>query len=160
MKQVKFGVSGHLLENPLRKWPEILHADVFWAPSELFKLWSQFVDCLILGLFWPSETGQIWVFQAFWSCSVDFPNYGDPLAEIGHIWGFWALSGEHVGVNVEGGRRHISDALRRILSNFKLIYQYIFINVTVTSYNSLPACDGFHPPWLGISLHHRLIWHR
>ena len=26
-----------------------------------------------------------------------------PLAEIGHIWGFWALSGECVGVNVDGG---------------------------------------------------------
>ena len=38
--------------------------------------------------------GKIWGFQAFWSCSVDFPHYGDPLAEIGHIWGFWALSGE------------------------------------------------------------------
>ena len=39
----------------------------------------------------------------FWSCSVDIPHYGDPLAEIGHIWGFWTLSGERVGVNVEGG---------------------------------------------------------
>ena len=57
---------------------------------------------LILMLFWLSETGKIWGFQAFWSCSVDFPHYGDPLAEIGHIWGFWALSGEPVGVNVEG----------------------------------------------------------
>ena len=111
---------------------------------------------LILALFWLSETGQIWsfqafsekpieemawnfacwcilttfrtdkimvtvcrfflflcyfdlvkqvkfgVFQAFWSCSVDFPHYGDPLAEIGHIWGFWALSGERMEVNVEG----------------------------------------------------------
>ena len=47
--------------------------------------------------------GQIWGFQAFWSCSVDFPHYDDPLAEIGHIWGFWALSGESVGVNIEGG---------------------------------------------------------
>ena len=42
-------------------------------------------------------------FQAFWSCSVDFPHYGDLLAEIGHIQGFWPLSGERVGVNVEGG---------------------------------------------------------
>ena len=33
---------------------------------------------------------------------MDFPHYGDPLAEIGHIWGFWALSGERVEVNVEG----------------------------------------------------------
>ena len=53
-------------------------------------------------LFWLSETGKIWGFQAFWSCSVDFPHYGDPLAEIGHIWGFWALAGERVEVNVEG----------------------------------------------------------
>ena len=35
---------------------------------------------------------------------MDFPHYGDPLAEIGHrpIWGFSALSEEPVGVNVEG----------------------------------------------------------
>ena len=54
--------------------------------------------------------------RALW----DFPHYGYPLAEIGHIWDFWALSGEHVGVNVEGrgrGRRHISGALRRVLSS-------------------------------------------
>ena len=57
---------------------------------------------LILILFWLSEMGKIWGLQAFWSCSVDFPHFGDPLAEIGHIWGFWALSWERVGVNVEG----------------------------------------------------------
>ena len=57
---------------------------------------------LILMLFWLSETGLISGLQAFWSCSVDFPHYGDPLAEIGHISGFWALSGERVGVNVKG----------------------------------------------------------
>ena len=62
---------------------------------------------LILVLFWLSETGQIWGFQAFWSCTVDFPHYGDPLTETGHILGFWALSGECVGVNVEEGRGHI-----------------------------------------------------
>ena len=53
-------------------------------------------------LFRLSETGKIWGFQTFWSCSVDFPHYGDPLAEIGHIWGLWALSGERVEVNFEG----------------------------------------------------------
>ena len=68
-------------------------------------------------LFSLSETAQIWGFQAFWSCSVDFSHYDDHLAEIGHIWGFWALSGECVGVNVEGGQKHISDALRRVLSS-------------------------------------------
>ena len=49
--------------------------------------------------------GQIWGFQAFWSCSVDFPHYGAPLTETDYIWVFWASSGEHVGVNVEGGER-------------------------------------------------------
>ena len=72
-------------------------------------------------LFWLSEMGKIYGFQAFWSCSSDFPHYGDRLAEIGNIWGFWALPGERVGVNVEGGGggggRHISDALRRVLSS-------------------------------------------
>ena len=69
----------------------------------------------ILALFWLRKIGQIW---GFWSCSVDFPHYGAPLTETGHIWGFWALSGEGAGVNVEGERKHISDALRRILSSF------------------------------------------
>ena len=33
---------------------------------------------------------------------MDFPHYGAPLTETGHIWGFLALSGERVGVNGEG----------------------------------------------------------
>ena len=69
--------------------------------------------------------GQILGFHAFWSCSVDLPHYVDPLAEIGHILGFWPLSGECVGVNVEGGggggggggQRLISDALHGVLSS-------------------------------------------
>ena len=28
VKWVRFGVSGHFLENPLRKWAEIFYADV------------------------------------------------------------------------------------------------------------------------------------
>ena len=42
---------------------------------------------------------------------MDIPHYGDPLAEIGHIWGFWTLSGERVGVNVEGGNGGIFSTL-------------------------------------------------
>ena len=34
-------VSGHLPENAWREWPEILHADASWPPSELIRLWSQ-----------------------------------------------------------------------------------------------------------------------
>ena len=44
VKQVEFGVSRHFVENPLRKWLEILHADVSWSPSGLIRLWSQFLD--------------------------------------------------------------------------------------------------------------------
>ena len=44
MKQVKFGVSGHFPEKALGEWPEILHTDVSWPPSELISLWLQFVD--------------------------------------------------------------------------------------------------------------------
>ena len=121
VKRVKFGVSrhfGHAL------WIFLIMVTLYWNLSYLgfwgtiwrtcgSKCWGEgggifptlCVECclvLILMLFWLSETDKIWGFQAFWSCSVDFPHYGDPLAEIGHIWGFWALSGERVGVNVEG----------------------------------------------------------
>ena len=63
MKWVKFGVSRHFLENPLRKCPKILHAGVSWAPSEL--IYSLFIF-LILALFWLSETGQLWFPGIFW----------------------------------------------------------------------------------------------
>ena len=57
---------------------------------------------VILALFWLSETGQIWGFQAFWSCSVDFPHYGDPLAEIGHILGFLGIIWRTCGSKCRG----------------------------------------------------------
>ena len=80
VKHVKFGIFGHFPENAWREWPRILHADLFWPPSELIR---------------------------FWSCSVDFPHYGAPLglwiSVTDHIWGLRAFSGEHLGVNVEGG---------------------------------------------------------
>ena len=44
VKRVKFGVSGHFLENAWREWPEILYSDVSWPPSELIRLWSWSVD--------------------------------------------------------------------------------------------------------------------
>ena len=44
VKLVKFGVSSHFLENPLRKCPEITHADVSWPPSELNREWLQILD--------------------------------------------------------------------------------------------------------------------
>ena len=150
MKRVKFGVSGHFPEKAWREWPEILHADVSWLPSELISSWSRSVDfsnfgtiltywngsnlgfpgiswrrhgenglkfCmmmhldylqnwldygysllifLIFMLFWLSETGQIWGFQAFWSYSVVFSSLWWPfgwnwsyLGFLGIIWRTW-----------------------------------------------------------------------
>ena len=59
-------VPGHLLENAWREWPEILHADVSWPPSELIRIWPRSVDFyLLLAPLWLSETGQICGFWAF-----------------------------------------------------------------------------------------------
>ena len=44
VKWTKFGVSGHFSENAWREWPEILHADISWPPSELIRLWSWSVN--------------------------------------------------------------------------------------------------------------------
>ena len=38
----QFGISRYFLENLLRKWPEILHADLSWPLSELIRL--PFID--------------------------------------------------------------------------------------------------------------------
>ena len=37
-------VSGHLLENARKEWPEILRTDVSWPPPELISLWPRSVD--------------------------------------------------------------------------------------------------------------------
>ena len=44
VKQVKFGVSGHFLENVWRKWPEIWYAAVSWPHSEVIRLWLRSGD--------------------------------------------------------------------------------------------------------------------
>ena len=82
VKRVKLGVSGHFLEKAWREWPEILHADVSWPPSELISLWLRSGDFLILVLFWLSETGQIWGFQAF---------SGKPMEEIAWNFACWCI---------------------------------------------------------------------
>ena len=56
---------GHFLENAWREWPEILHSDVSWQPSELISSGSRSVIFVILALFWLSETGQIWGFRVY-----------------------------------------------------------------------------------------------
>ena len=119
MKWVKFGVSRHFLENPLRKWPGILHADVSWAFTELSRLWSQFIDFSHFGSILTSWN---WSNLGILLMLCGFSSLWWPLTETGNIWGFWALSGERVGINVEGGAGHTSDALRRVLSRFPYVF--------------------------------------
>ena len=57
MKRVKFGVSGHFPENAWRKWPQILHADVSWPPSELISLSPWSVDFSNFGAILTSWNG-------------------------------------------------------------------------------------------------------
>ena len=47
VKQVKFGLSGHFLENAWGEWPKISHAELVWQISELIRLWLQ-----IFFIFW------------------------------------------------------------------------------------------------------------
>ena len=80
VKRVKFGVSGHFLENAWREWPEMWYAAVSWPPSELIGLWFYgLVIFLILVLFWLSETGQIWVFS------------GKPIEEMAWNFACWCI---------------------------------------------------------------------
>ena len=46
LKRLKFGVSGHFLENAWRLWPEIWYADISWSPLSLIRLWLRYGDFL------------------------------------------------------------------------------------------------------------------
>ena len=122
MKRVKFGVSGHFLENAWRKWPQILHADVSWPPSELISLWPRSVDFsnfgAILTLWNGSNLGFPGISQRTHGgnglkfCTLMYLDhlqnwlvYGHGLliflilalfwlSETGQIWGFRAFPGE------------------------------------------------------------------
>ena len=124
VKRVKFGVSGHFPENTWRKWPEILHADVSWPPSELISLWWQSVDFSYFGTILTLWNGSNLGFPGisrrthggnglkFWTLMYldHFQNwlvYGHGLliflilalfwlSETGQIWGFWVFPGEHM----------------------------------------------------------------
>ena len=72
---------------------------------EHFQNWLDIgYSFLILMLFWFSETGKIWGFQAFWSCSVNFPHYGgEPF--FGWNWsylGFLAIIWRTCGSKCQG----------------------------------------------------------
>ena len=50
VKRVKFGVSAHFSRNTWREWPENLHADLSWPPSEQIRLGSWSVDLSNFGI--------------------------------------------------------------------------------------------------------------
>ena len=122
MKRVRFGVSGHFLENPLRKWPEILHADVSWPPSELRRLWQQFVDFSnfddILTLWNGSNLGFPGILVVLCRFSSLWWPFGWNWSYLWFLGIFWRTCGS----KCRGGRRHISDALRRVLSSLFLYF--------------------------------------
>ena len=123
MKQVKFGVSGYFPENTCgREWPEILHSDVSWAPSELISLWSRSVDFSNFGTILTSWNGSNLGFPGIsWRthggnglkfCMLMYLDHIHNwlvlghgllifvilalfwLSEMGQIWGFRAFPGE------------------------------------------------------------------
>ena len=62
MKQVKFGVSGHFLENTWRKLREILHIDVSWPPLKLISSGSRSIDYCNFGTILTWWNGSNWGF--------------------------------------------------------------------------------------------------
>ena len=121
-------------------------------------------------LFWLSETGKIWGFQAFWSCSVDFPHYGDPLADIGHMWGFWRTCGSKC--RGEGGGIFPTLCVECclvvlcfvVVISVHLIYlPYISFKVGSLALGQLlPQCHSSNPEGYGEKkpvLYHNQGWH-
>ena len=81
VKRVKFGVSGHFLENAWREWPETWYAAVSWPISELISIWLQSGGFCNFGAI-LTETGQIWEFQAF---------SGKPIDEMAWNFACWCI---------------------------------------------------------------------
>ena len=81
-ERVKFGNSGHILENAWREWPEILHTDVLDHLQNWLVYGHSVLIFLILALFWLSETGQIWGFRAF---------PGERMAEMAWKFARWCI---------------------------------------------------------------------
>ena len=118
MKGVKFGVSGHFLKNAWKKWPEILHAGVFWPPTDTIRLWSWSVDFSNFGVILSESNGSNLGFSGIswrthWGnglkfCMLMYPDHLQNLldyglwiflilvifillCEMGQIWGFRAF---------------------------------------------------------------------
>ena len=66
VKQAKF--SGDRI---YREWPEIVHADVSWQPSELIWLWSRFGDFSNLGVILT-----LWNGSNFWFRGISWRTHG------------------------------------------------------------------------------------
>ena len=116
-------VSGHLPENALREWSEILHADISWPLSELVRSWSRSVYFPHFGatltqwnwsnLGFPGISCRTHGRKGLKFCTMmclDHPDwlvYGHCLlifqilalfwlSNTGQIWGFWAFARERI----------------------------------------------------------------
>ena len=124
VKWVEFWVSGHFPENAWKKWPEILHADVSWPPSEWISLLTPSVDFSSFGPILTQWNGSNLGFpgiswRTHWGNGLKFCmlmyldhlqnwlvlGYGLLvfvilalfwLSETGQIWGFRAFPGERM----------------------------------------------------------------
>ena len=124
MKRVKFGVSGHFPKMAWRKWPQILHADVSWPPSELISLWPRSVEFANFGAILTEWNGSNLGFPGISQrthggnglkfCRLMYLDHLQNwfvyshgllnflilalfwLSETGQIWGFRAFPGEHM----------------------------------------------------------------
>ena len=124
MKRVKFRVSGHFPENAWREWPEILHADVSWPPSELISSGSWSVDFCNFGtiltlwngsnLGFPGISWRTHGVNGLKFCTLMYLDHIQKwlvlghgllifvilalfwLSETGQIWGFRAFPGERM----------------------------------------------------------------
>ena len=119
VKRVKFGVSGHFHKGNGLKFCMLMYPDHL---QNWLAYGYSLLIFLILVLFWLSEMGQIWGFRAFWSCSWCWPfdwNWSY-LGFLGIIWRTCVSK-------CRGGRRHISDVMRQVLSSLYLFVPHIIL---------------------------------
>ena len=65
VKQAKFAISGHFLENTREELLQNWHVDVFWPPSEYMRFWSWYVDIPHFGVILTQWNGSNLGFPGF-----------------------------------------------------------------------------------------------
>ena len=115
-------VFGHFLENPLRKWPAILHAHVSWPPSKLVRLWLQFVDFSNFGAIWTQWNGSNLGFPGILVVLCGFSSLLWPFDWKWSYFGFLGIIWRMCGSKCRGGSGGIFPTL---CVEFCLVYKMI-----------------------------------